>query len=137
MTTVADRQVRALRGRRRSAALRTIGELEDRGCEAAGYRLSGREVDHICCRHLYGDDRMLTVWPDEERTIVILVAPHDGTGSDVYSELLDALEVDMPQDVRDKPACCDAEGEPPTDPEAANAIADAVGRHSRTRRRAR
>ncbi len=34
-----------------------------RGCEEAGYRLAGAPLDHICCRHLYGNDRMLTAWP--------------------------------------------------------------------------
>lgn len=29
-----------------------------RGCEEAGYRLAGTPLDHICCRHLYGTDRM-------------------------------------------------------------------------------
>lgn len=80
---------------------------------------------------------MLTVWPDEKHTIVVLVAPHDGTASDVYNALLDALEIVMAEDERDKPACCDEAGQPPADPALATAITDAVDRQSRARRRAR
>ncbi|MGQ0743467.1 MAG: hypothetical protein ACT4OS_03850 [Acidimicrobiales bacterium] len=137
LTVVADRQVRDLRGRRRAAALRTIGELEDRGCDAAGYRLAGQGLDHICCRHLYGDDRLLTVWPSDESALVILVAPHHDTAGGVYDQLVEALDIDIPADEREKPPCCDEEGEPPTDADAASAIADAVERRARQQRRRR
>lgn len=124
--------MRALRGRRRAAALRVIGELEDRGCEAAGYRLAGTGLDHVCCRHLADNDRMLTVWPDENR-VVILVGPHDGTPGDVYGRLLDALGVGVPTDERTKPACCGNGEPPPVDARGAAAIADAVERAARAR----
>lgn len=42
----------------------------------------------MCCRHLYGDDRLLTVWPDDDNAIVILVAAHDRGPSDVYDQVL-------------------------------------------------
>lgn len=129
--------MRDLRGRRRAAALRTIGELEDRGCEAAGYRLAGDELDHICCRHLYGDDRLLTVWPGDEHAVVILVARHSPEPGGVYDQLLESLDIDMPPDERDKPPCCDEEGEPPADSDVANAVADAVEQSARRRRRGR
>lgn len=41
-------------------------ELEHQGCAAAGYRLTGEMLDHICCRHLSRDARMLIMWPVEE-----------------------------------------------------------------------
>lgn len=114
--------------------MRTIGELEDRGCEAAGYRLSGDLVEHICCRHLYGQDRMLIAWPAKDYAIVILVAPHDRSGGDVYGQLLDALELTVTAEEREKPPCCDEKGRPPTDSDVATQIADAVERRVRTRR---
>lgn len=127
--------MRELRGRRRASALRTIGELEAEGCKAAGYRLAGDELDHICCRHLYGDDRLLTVWPGDEHAVVILVAPHVGSAGGVYDQLVEALGIDMPAGERAKPPCCDEEGEPPADAEVANAIADAIEQSARQRRR--
>lgn len=125
--------MRALRGRRRVAALRVLGELQDQGCEAGGYRLAGAELEPVCCRHLYGTDRLLTVWPEPERVVVILVAPHSNAAGDVYDQLLNALGIETPADEREKPACCDEEATPPVDVEAAEAIADAV--ESRARRR--
>ncbi|MGH9245366.1 MAG: hypothetical protein ACRD29_13815 [Acidimicrobiales bacterium] len=72
--------------------------MEDIGCEAAGYRLAGDELDHICCRHLYGEDRLLTVWPGDEQAVVNLVAPHHGSAGGVYDQLIEALGIDMPAD---------------------------------------
>jgi len=115
--------------------LRTVGDLEDRGCEAAGYRLSGDVVDHICCRHLYGPDRMLVAWPAEDRAIVVLVARHDGAANDIYRQLLGALDVAVPEDERAKPPCCDETGQPPADSDLALDIAEAVERTRRARRR--
>lgn len=117
--------------------MRTIGELEDRGCEAAGYRLAGAELGHVCCRHLYGNDRLLTVWPDDGTAIVILVAPHNSSLSGVYDQLVEALGIEMPADEREKPPCCDQKGEPPANADRASAIADAVEQNARRHRRRR
>lgn len=134
---VADRQVRALRGRRRQAAIRVLGELQDQGCEAGGYRLAGEQLEHVCCRRLYGSDRLLTVWPEPEQVVVIIVGPHTNDAGDVYDQLLDALGIDTPEDEREKPPCCDEEGTPPVDVEAAEAIATAVETRARRARRRR
>lgn len=88
-------------------------QLRARGCEAAGYRFSGAPLELVCCQHLYGNDRMLTVWPAEDNAMVILVAPHERAGSDVYGQLLDALNLTVPVDERGKPSCCDEEGRLP------------------------
>jgi hypothetical protein len=112
--------------------------LRARGCEVAGYRLAGAVLDHVCCRHLFGDDRMLTAWLAEDHAIVVLVARHDETANDVYRQLLDALDVGVADDERDKPPCCDESGEPPADEDVALVVADAVERALRRgRRRAR
>lgn len=92
------------------------------------------QLDHVCCRHLYGHDRLLTVWPDDDHAIVVLVAPHTRTAGGVYDQLLDALGIAMSVDDRDKPACCDEQGDPPVDGAAATSVAEAVDRRSRSRR---
>lgn len=114
--------------------LRTIGELKN-GCQAAGYRLAGGQFEHVCSRHLYGDDRLLTVWPGDEHAIVVLVGPHTRTPGSVYDQLLDALGIEMPANEREKPPCCDEEGKPPVNAAAASAIAEAVDNCSRRARR--
>jgi prevent-host-death family protein len=73
---------------------------------AAGYCLSGAMVNHVCCRHLYGDDRLLTVWPDEGHVTVVALGHHDGSALDVYDALLNALGLEIPDAERDKPSCC-------------------------------
>lgn len=72
---------------------------------AAGYRLAGEVLDHVCCRHLYGVDRMLTVWPAIDHAVVIAVGHHDESAQDVYAALLEALELDVLADEREKPPC--------------------------------
>lgn len=97
----------------------------------AGYRLAGAVLDHVCCRHLYADDRMLIAWHADDHAIVVLVARHDGTADDISRRLLEALELDVPEEERAKPSCCDASGQPPADEEVALVVADAVGRAHR------
>lgn len=94
-------------------------------------------VDQVCCRHLYGEDRMLVAWPAKDQAIVVLVGPHDGSIADVYGQLLAALAITAPEEDREKPQCCDDEGDPPADAGVASDIADAVERWARRRRRTR
>ena len=106
-----------------------------RGCHAAGYRLAGADLDRICCRHLYGADRMLTAWPASDRCVVLAVGPHDSSTVDVYDQLLTALDLGVPDAERSKPPCCDPAGEPPADAVRAEEIAVAVDRAARAARR--
>jgi hypothetical protein len=103
-----------------------IEELFASGCRAAGYRLAGAVLDHVCCRHLYADDRMLTAWPAIDRVVVLVVGPHDRSATDVYDILLGALEIEVPEEERAKPACCEPEQPPPTDADLAIRMADAI-----------
>jgi hypothetical protein len=105
--------------------------------EAGGYRLAGTVLDHLCCRHLYADDRMIVAWPADDHAVMIAIGPHDRSSNDVYEMLLVALDRDVPAEERDKPPCCDEEGLPPADPDSASEIADALKRVERVRRRAR
>ena len=79
---------------------------------------------------------MLVTWPVKDHAIVVLVARHDGSGADVYEQLLAALAITALGEERDKPPCCDDEGHPPADNGAASDIAEAVERWARTHRRA-
>ncbi|HZQ27760.1 MAG TPA: hypothetical protein VFA94_08680 [Acidimicrobiales bacterium] len=82
--------------------LRVLGEITDRGCDAAGYRLAGADLDHVCCRRLYSSDRMPTVWRADDCAVVVLVGPHSRKAGDVYDQLLNALGADIPADEREK-----------------------------------
>ena len=95
-------------------------------------------IEHVCCRHLYGTDRMLTVWPADDHVVVIAIGRHDESPADVYGALLDALELEVPEAEREKPPCCDDAGQPPSDEHVAAVIAEAVeqvGRRVRRQRR--
>jgi hypothetical protein len=94
-------------------------------------------MDHVCARHLYGDDRMLTVWAAPDHAVVVAIGRHDRSTEDVYSLLLDALGLDVADDEREKPSCCDDAGQPPADPDVAADVANAIQRLRRTRRRVR
>ena len=80
---------------------------------------------------------MLTVWPADDHAVVIAVGSHDGSADDVYAALLDALELVVPADEREKPPSCDNAGAPPAEEEIATTIADAIDQRSPSRRRRR
>ena len=90
-------------------------------------------LDHICSRHLYADDRMLVAWLAEDHAVVLAVGRHDRSSNDVYALLLESLELEVPDDAREKPPCCDDDGMPPVDTGIAGAIADAVDQRRRRR----
>jgi hypothetical protein len=92
-------------------------------------------LDHVCSRHLYGADRMLTAWPADDEVIVLAIARHDTSAEDVYATLLAALDLAVPDEERQKPPCCDDEGNPPANEATALEIADALTRHRRRSRR--
>jgi hypothetical protein len=89
----------------------------------------------VCCRQLYGNDRLLVAWPAADHAVVLLVGPHDTKAGDVYDQLLEAVGIDTLDDERAKPPCCDEVGVPPVDEEVALEVADAVNRTARRRRR--
>ncbi len=80
---------------------------------------------------------MLVAWPATDHAVVIAIGRHDSSAEDVYAILLAALDLDVPEEERMKPPCCDAQRLPPADDAIATEIADAIARHHRTRRRAR
>jgi len=53
-------------------------------------------------------------------------SPHSNAACNIDDQLVGALVIETPVDEREKPACCDEEGTPPIDVEAAEANADVV-----------
>lgn len=66
---------------------------------------------------------------------MIAIGPHDETAADVYAVLLDALELEIPDDERQKPPCCEEDAQPPSDEEVAVLISEAIDRLARRSRR--
>ncbi|MGH9156356.1 MAG: hypothetical protein ACRD1K_11105 [Acidimicrobiales bacterium] len=69
--------------------------------------------------------------------MVVLVAPHTRAAGGVYDQLLEALGLEMAEEERAKPPCCDKQGRPPAARDLAIAIADAIEQRARGRRRGR
>jgi hypothetical protein len=80
---------------------------------------------------------MLTVWPGDRHAVVVVVAPHDRSGTDVYDLILSALGIDEPVVERSKPPCCDEAGRPPAQPDLAAAAVNAVDQFAKLNRRRR
>ena len=87
-------------------------DIRQRGCAAAGVRLAGEELSGICRLDLYGAWRLLTVFEDPDRCVLLLVAEHTRSANP-YQPLYVALGIDEPDEPRTKPTCCDSEGQPP------------------------
>lgn len=136
MTALAEQQLNALRGRRAQAARVAIDELRSLGCERAGYRLTGEVLEHVCCRHLYATDRLLTAWPAVGHAVILLVGPHHGNAGGIYGVLMSALGLEATEEERAKPPCCESDGVPPV-ANAAAGIVDSVGGLAKRARRRR
>lgn len=114
-TTLADRQVRGLRGARAAAFHRFEVALAREGCAALAYRLTGADpLPRLCVRHLRGRDRVVVAF-DHEEAWVLLVGPHDAEDAarDVYLALYELAGTPAPAQPRTKPPCCDDAGHPP------------------------
>jgi hypothetical protein len=80
---------------------------------------------------------MLTAWAADNHVFVLAIGPHDRSVNDVYDLLLEALGLNMPDEERTKPSCCDELGQLPSDHDAVTAIVDAVENLAKQRRRRR
>lgn len=128
-TPVAKRQADALRGKAATAYEDSLRRVEDHGCAAADYRLTGEVVERICSLHLYGSYRALICFPDKKSAVVVLVARHDrGGAGDVYGGLYELLGIEAPTEKRTKPPCCEEDGEPPVDAELLDRLVRAAKR---------
>lgn len=118
ITPTGQQTLSALRGRSRAAWKQKLKQLETQGCAAAAYRLTGPVIERICCIHLYGSCRALVCFPSANEVVVLLVAEHrESRALDVYRLLYSLLDLEEPTGSRDKPACCDDDGDPPVDPD--------------------
>ena len=93
-----------------------VEDIRRRGCAAAGVRLAGEALSGICRLDLYGAWRLLTVFDAPDRCVLLLVAEHTRSANP-YRLLYAALGIGEPEEPRTKPSCCDAEGQPPIDPD--------------------
>ncbi len=110
--------------------------LERVGCDAAGYRLAGDDLDKLCVVHLWGSWRVVLAFPEVDVAVVVDIGEHldNDRSRDVYTRLYDALDVDPPTEPRDKPPCCDESG-PPTDEAQLGAVESGYRALTRRRRR--
>jgi hypothetical protein len=115
-TKQARQQIAALRGKAKASFLLAVQDIRRRGCAAAGVRLAGEALSGICRLDLYGAWRLLTVFEAPDRCVLLLVAEHTRSANP-YRLLYAALGIDEPKEPRTKPSCCDAEEQPPIDPD--------------------
>lgn len=99
--------------------------------------MTGAILDHVCCRHLYGIDRLLTVWRAQDHAVVLLIGPHSGNPADVYAQVLAAVDQEIPAEQRTKPPCCGEGESPPIDEATVDQLVGAVATLARPRRRRR
>lgn len=137
-TLLAEQDLDELRGEYRKAARRLHRELERSGCRAAGYRLSGKGVEHVCSVRLRDNWRMLVFFPAEDQVSILLVGPHDRENPqvDVYMRLYELLELEAPDDEHRRPSCCE-DGQPPVDAELLERVIDRTKELTRSQRRVR
>ena len=104
-TRLAARQITALRGKPRASFLLAVDDIRQRGCAAAGVRLTGAGLSAICRLDLYGAWRLLTVFEAADRCVLLLVAEHTRS-ENPYRLIYAALGISEPGGPRTKPACC-------------------------------
>ncbi|GAA2542961.1 hypothetical protein GCM10010435_08510 [Winogradskya consettensis] len=112
-TPRADQQIAALSRRESTLFNAFVDDLAARGCAALSYRLSGPvPVDHVCVKHLRGEQRVVVGFESPQRAWILLVGPHhdDDQEFNIYTELYRLLGVEPPAAAgRTKPPCCDVE----------------------------
>ena len=115
-----------MRGKPRASLLLAVDDIRRRGCTAAGVRLAGEQLSAVCRLDLYGPWRLLTCFEAHDRCILLLVAEHTRSANP-YQLLYDALGIGQPDEPRAKPACCDAEGQPPLAQDLVQRFEDGLG----------
>src|SRR5262249_35084445 len=122
-TSVAEEDIRGLRADVRRRVERVEADLARRGCRVASYRLTGEQVERICCTPLpgAGHGRVLVGFPSALEVAVLMVGQHEERSArNVYRRLYASLGIaDPPAGERDKPPCCDEDGAAPEDEEIA------------------
>ena len=100
-----------------------LRDLAKRGCEAAGYALSGPPPWNAMCSTHIGPYRVIICFPAQDVVAIFKVAKHDDH-TDPYAELAAEIGLAISTEPRTKPACCD--GAPPVDEN----LGDSADRHA-------
>lgn len=120
-TPIGAEDLDLLPARARRLAEQRMREMESQGCRAAGYRLQGAGVDHICAVWLTRNHRLVVGFPSAQEVVVLLAGPHDDERAelDVYRTLYDVLGIsDYPTgDPLHEQDCCEDAVLPPVDGE--------------------
>jgi len=125
-TQLAREQIAALRGKARASLVLAVDDIRRRGCAAAGVRLAGAGLSAICRLDLYGGWRLLTVFEEPDRCVLLLVARHTRS-ENPYRQLYAVLGISEPGEPRTKPGCCDSDGRPSVDPGLVQRFEDGIG----------
>ena len=118
--------------RRQSRAYKAaVDELKGRGCAAGGKRLAAEDTGDypMCGRSLYADWRMFTVYPEQDRIVIVALARHTKSSAPVetLAEILPGLSC-AGRRRSDQPPCCDDPADPPyVSDELAAAFGDLFG----------
>jgi hypothetical protein len=107
----AEETFRSLRSDVQRAVRALEQRLEQLGCAAGQYRLSGAGVDKLCCTHLAGVSepwRVIFGFPEPDEIAILQIGLHDERrGLDVYADMYGQLGLDEPPTgPRTKPPCC-------------------------------
>lgn len=124
-----------MRGKAKASLILAIDDIRRTGRAAAGVRLAGTELSAARRLDLYGAWRLLTVFEEPDRCVLLMVAQHTRTASP-YQQLYDALGIAVPEEPRTKPSCCDPDGQPPIDPDLARRFEDGLRQISPARQAA-
>ncbi|WP_164701489.1 hypothetical protein [Modestobacter sp. KNN46-3] len=110
VTPLAKTQADALRGPQRKRLEDAIREIEQHGCAALDYRLSGSDLlERLCVKHLRGPGRLVVCFAEPELAWLLLVGEHtDDPGRNVYDMLYVLVDHEPePNTGRSKPSCCE------------------------------
>ncbi|MFH9348173.1 hypothetical protein [Kitasatospora sp. NPDC017646] len=138
-TDIAAADALALRGREKKSFLDWTYDLEQRGCGALDYRLTGpAPVDRMCVKHLFGNLRAIVAFDGDGTAWIVMVGPHDEQDPErnVYARLWKLIGLDAPPEgKRTKPRCCSAAGLAPMDEGTVQDLVDRCRDLARRRRR--
>ncbi|MER5864569.1 hypothetical protein [Kitasatospora sp. NPDC002040] len=138
-TNLAAADALKLRGSEKKSFLDWTYDLEQRGCAALDYRLTGEPpVNQICVKHLFGNLRAIVAFDGDGTAWIVMVGPHDESDQEnnIYTRLWNLLELDAPPaGTRTKPACCSPEGLAPSDEAMVEDLVDRCRAKARRLRR--
>lgn len=106
-------------------------ELQRDGCSAGGYRLASTTGNDypMCCRHLYGEWRMHTVFLEDQTIVIVSVDQHTKRNNPnaALAETFSGLATTGRRS-ENKPPCCDDPAQPPDlDESTREVLADLFG----------